>query len=75
MSIHHQVGEPAVPAEESGTETDTPLSKAELREEVLALLREWLDEANTLARERGMTPAAALGLALGVLQHHKETDA
>jgi hypothetical protein len=42
---------------------------------VLALLREWLDEANTLARERGMTPAAALGLALGVLQHHKETDA
>jgi hypothetical protein len=55
---------------------DSSISQTGLsRDEVLALLREWLDEANTLARERGMTPAAALGLALGVLQHHKETDA
>jgi hypothetical protein len=53
----------------------TGLSEAEVRALVLALLREWLDEANTLARERGMTPAAALGLALGVLQTEKEPDA
>jgi hypothetical protein len=53
---------------------DSSISRTGLsRDEVLALLREWLDEANTLARERGLTPAAALGLALGVLQHHKET--
>jgi hypothetical protein len=55
---------------------DSSISQTGLsREEVLALLREWLDEANTLARERGLTPSASLGLALGVLQHHKETDA
>jgi len=44
------------------------------REEVLALLREWLHEANILARERGLTPSAALGLSLAVLEQG-ETDA
>jgi hypothetical protein len=44
------------------------------RDEVLALLREWLTEANALARERGLTPAASLGLALGTLEA-KEHDA
>jgi hypothetical protein len=38
------------------------------RDEVLDLLREWLNEANTLARDRGLTPAASLGLALAVLR-------
>jgi hypothetical protein len=44
------------------------------REDVLALLREWLTEANILARERGLTPSASLGLALSVLET-KEPDA
>lgn len=38
------------------------------REDVLALLREWLSEANTLANDRGLTPAASLGLALSTLE-------
>jgi hypothetical protein len=42
---------------------------------VLELLREWLTEANVLARERGLTPSASLGLALAVLQNEKETHA
>jgi hypothetical protein len=54
---------------------DSSISQTGLsRPEVLALLQEWLEEANTLARERGLTPSAALGLALGVLQY-KETHA
>jgi hypothetical protein len=45
------------------------------REQVLDLLREWLTEANVLARERGLTPAASLGLALSTIRQETRDDA